>query len=299
MSEEVKKKKTVSHSQFSNWWTCPYKWYRDYILHEKIFEDSLHMCFGTGIHESIQDFLKIYFAEGEVKATEMDMVAKFIETFKREIDHKKIKHTQEEFDEFIEDGKAIIAEFRHFENIKYQFPRDKWELLGIETEINEDVVNNVNLTGKLDMVFREKLSGNVRIVDFKTATTAWNNYKKEDFTKTSQLVLYKAIYSKKYSVPLNKINVEFIILCRKLYAPGQTQYKQSRIQIFKPSAYQADVLQVIQEFRKFVEQCFTPQGVHNTEGKYPKIPGKNKKNCKYCPYLKNKKCNGVADAVTL
>lgn len=299
MSEEIKKKKTVSHSQFSNWWTCPFKWKLDYIDHLKTFEDSLHMCFGTGIHEAIQEFLKIYFEKGEGEAGSFDMVGKFVETFKREVALKKIVYDAAEFDGFIEDGKAIILEFRNFENVRYYFPRDKWELIGIETEINEDVVNNVNLTGKLDMVFREKLSGNIRIVDFKTATTAWTNYKKEDFTKTSQLVLYKAIYSKKYNVPLNKIQVEFIILCRKLYSSTQTNFKQNRMQVFKPSAFQSDVLQVIQEFRKFVEQCFTPEGVHNTIGNYPKMPGKNKKNCKYCPHLKNKKCDGIPAPVKL
>lgn len=253
------------------------------------------MTFGTGIHEAIQEYLRLLYQVGEKEAEAFDMVSKFIETFKREIAHKKIEHTQEVFDEFVEDGKAILKEFKDPENRLYHFPRDKWELLGIEVEIQEDVVNNTSLTGKLDIVLREKMSGNIRIIDFKTATTMWTNYKKEDFTKTSQLVLYKAIYSRKYNVPLSKIHVEFFILARKLYSQKETKFKQTRLQIFKPPAFQADVLQVIQEFRKFVETCFTPEGVHNTNQKYPKNPGKNRKNCKYCPYYENKKCDGRAE----
>ncbi len=295
MSEEVKKQKTVSHSQFSIWWTCPHKWYRDYILHEKTFEDSLHMCFGTGIHEAIQLYLQTLYKVGELEAEAIDMVSKFTETFKREIEHKKIPHTQIELDEFIEDGKNILTEFKDIRAL--HFPRDKWELLAIEDELNESILNNVNLTAKLDIVLKNKMSGDIRIVDFKTATTAWTNYKKEDFTKTSQLVLYKAVYSKKYNVPLSKIHIEFFILCRKLYKQTETRYKQSRIQIFKPSAYQKDVLQVIEEFGKFVTACFTPEGIHKMDGKYPKIPGKNKRNCKYCPYIKNAKCDGIADPI--
>ena len=295
MEEQKKKKKTVSFSQFTNWWTCPHKWMRDYILHEKSFEDSIHMSFGTGIHEAIQLYLKTLYNVGEAEAEKIDVVSTFIEAFKREIAKKSLQHTQAEFDEFVEDGKGILAEFKEPCNRVRFFPKEKYELLGIEQELNEGVVNNVNLTAKLDMVLREKATGIIRIIDFKTATNAWTASKKEDFTKTSQLVLYKAVYSKKYNLPLNKIQVEFFILRRKLYK--NARFEQSRLQVFKPTSYEHDVMEVIQEFTKFVKQCFTPEGQHNTTGKFPKIPGKAKKNCKYCPYLKNKKCDGVADEV--
>lgn len=287
------KKKTVSHSQFSNWWTCPYKWYRDYILHEKTFEDSVHMSFGTGVHEAIQLYLKTLFEIGEKEAATIDVVKTFTEAFKRELEKKKIAHTQTDFDSFVNDGRNILTEFRN--NQKFYFPRDKWDLLTIEEEIKEDILNNTCLTGKLDLVLREKMSGDIRIVDIKTSGRGWSNFDKEEFAKTSQLVLYKALYSKKYNIPLSKIQVEFFILKRILY--DNARYEQSRIQVFKPSAYQNDVMQVIQEFKKFVGDCFTETGVHNTNGVFPKVPGKNKKNCKYCAYLKNGKCNGVADII--
>lgn len=294
-TEEIKKKKTVSHSQFVIWWVCPHKFYHDYILHEKVFEDSIHMSFGTGIHEALQLYLKTLYEVGEKEAEDIDIVKTFIDAFKREVEKKKIPHTQAEFDEFVEDGKGIIAEFKDPVNRLRYFPRDKWELIGIEHDIKEDLVNNVTINAKLDMVLREKLSGDIRIIDFKTATREWNANQKEDFTKTSQLVLYKAVYSKKFNIPLSKIHVEFIILRRKLYE--KANYEQSRIQIFKPSAYQKDILQVIKEFRGFVETCFTADGIHNVNQKYPKVPGKDKKNCKYCPYLKNEKCDGIADSI--
>lgn len=297
MSEEVKKKKIVSFSQFTNWFTCSHKWYRDYILKEKQFEDSLNMSFGTAIHETIQNYLKVLFHESEEKAKAIDNQTFFIDAFKKEVDKKKIPHTLPEFNEFVGDGENVLKEFLDPVNLAMYFSRDKWELLAIEDELNVEIKNNVMLTGKLDIVLREKATGNIRIVDFKTSTNGWTSYQKEDFTKTSQLVLYKALYSKKNNIPLPKIYVEFIILKRKLYE--NSKFVQSRLQVFKPSSYQSDVLQVIQEFGKFVESCFTPEGQHKTTIKYPKIPGKNKKNCKYCPYLKNKKCDGIADAVIL
>lgn len=289
------RKKTVSHSQFSNWWVCPYRWYRDYILKEKVFEESIHMSFGTGIHEAIQFYLKTLYTVGEKEAEALDLILVFTSAFKREVTKKGIKHTPEEFAEFVEDGKAIITEFKDPVNRIRYFPKDKWEWVGIEVNVSEDVVNNCNLTCRLDMVLKDKTNGDIRIIDFKTATQKWTATTKEDFSKLSQLLLYKAVYSKKHSIPLSKIHIEFIILSRKLYE--KAEYDQSRIQVFKPASYQNDILQVIKEFRGFVETCFTPQGEYNVSQKYPKVPGNNKKNCKYCAYLKNGKCDAVADIV--
>jgi hypothetical protein len=292
MSTNVKKK-TVSFSQFSNFWTCPYRWKLDYIDKLKTFEDSIHMSFGTAIHEAIQLFLTTLYNKTEAEAEALDLIPGFVAAFKREVTKKGIAHTQAEFDEFVEDGKAILKEFTDPAVRKFNFPREKYDLLGIEHKFLLDMTNNVRLDARLDIVMKEKLSGDIRIVDLKTATREWDNNTKEDFTKTSQLVLYKAAYSKATNVPLSKIHVEFIILKRKVYE--QAKYEQTRIQVFKPPAYQDNVLQVMQEFRKFVEYSFTPEGQHNATARYPKLPGKNKHNCRFCAYAKNGKCDQIAE----
>jgi len=293
MSDISPKKKKVSYSQFSTWFTCSHKWYRDYILKEKTFEDNLTMTFGTAIHETIQLYLKTLFGLSDKRAESIDMMKYFTWSFKKQIAHKKIPHTPEEFNQFVEDGKNILAEFKDPANRLRYFARDKWELLGIEDELNVDIRNNVVLTGFIDLVLKEKSTGNIKIIDIKTSNRGWTSYDKESFTKTSQLVLYKALYSKSHNIPLTKIDVEFFILRRSLYE--NTHYVQTRIQTFVPQSYQKDVIQVIQEFGKFVDTCFTEDGSHKVLAKYPKNPGKNKKNCKYCNYLKNGKCDGVPE----
>lgn len=289
MSENIKKKKTVSFSQFSNWYACPHKWYRDYILKEKKFEDSLNMSFGTAIHETIQLYLKTLYNRSEKDAARMDLMKYFLWAFKWEVDKKKIPHTPTEFNEFVEDAKELLAEFTNpYNRIRY-FPREKWELVSIEDEMLQEIMNNVMLTGFIDIVFREKATGNIRIIDFKTSTRGWTANEKEDFVKTSQLLMYKALYSKKYNIPRNKIDVEFIILKRKLYE--NARFEQSRIQPFKPDAYEPDINKVLKEFRVFVQTCFTENGDHRIDIKYAKNPGKNKKNCKYCQYAKSGICD--------
>jgi len=258
-----------------------------------VFEESIHMSFGTGIHEAIQTYLKILYTVGEKEAEEIDLFPIFKKTFEGEIARKKIKHTPEDFSEFLEDGQEILSEFKNPANRLRYFPTDKWEWVGIEVAINESVVNNCTLTCRLDMVLKDKVTGDIRIIDFKTATRKWTAATKEDFAKISQLLMYKAAYSKKFNIPLNKIHIEFIILSRKIYP--NVKFEQNRIQIFKPASFQNDVMQVIKEFRNFVETCFTPDGNYNLNQKFPKVPGKNKKNCKYCNYLKNGKCDGKPD----
>jgi len=215
--------------------------------------------------------------------------------FKHQVTSKGIKHTPVEFAEFVEDGKGILAEFLSPESVKLHFPRDKFDLLGIETKFVSPIVNNVNLDARLDLVLKEKLSGDIHIIDLKTATQAWTSYQKEDFTKTSQLLLYKAVYSKVNNIPLSKVHVRFIILKRKMYDQEKTNYEQTRVQVFKPEAFQDNILMVIKEFRNFVQYSFTEQGTHKMDARYPKQPGKNKGNCRFCNYAKNGKCDQVAE----
>ena len=286
--------KNVSFSQFSNYFICPYKYYRDYILKERVFEDNLIMTFGTAIHETIQLFLKAMFKYGYKRVGNMDVMKYFIWSFKRQIKKKNIPYTLEEFNEFVNDGKNILFEFIDPSNYLRYFSRDQWELLGIEDELNIEIRNNVNLTGFIDLVLKNKKTGKYKIIDFKTSNNGWNKYQKEDFTKTSQLVLYKALYSKIKHIQLTDIDVEFFILKRKLYTNENSQFKQSRIDIFKPNSHKNNISLVIQEFGKFVDYCFTPDGNYKTDIKYLKNPGPRKKNCKYCQYL-NKKCDAIQE----
>lgn len=293
MSDKIKKK-VVSFSQFQNWYTCPYKWKLDYIDGLKTFEDNLIMSFGTAIHETMQTYLKALYNKSEKHADKMDAMKYFQWAFNKEITKKKIPHTPEEKKEFINDGRKILDAFLQIDNRLKHFPVDKYTLLDIEHELKMDIKNNVDIIAYLDLVLKEKKTGRIKIFDIKTSTNGWNSYQKEDFTKTSQLLLYKALYSKKHNIPLSMIDVEFFIVRRKLYE--NVSYDQSHIQIFKPPASQENVTEVIKEFSGFVNECFTPEGTYKVEAKYPKIPGKNKKNCKYCMH-KGKNCDAIPDKI--
>lgn len=288
------KKKTVSFSQFQNWYGCPHRWYLDYVKRLKKFEDSLHMSFGTAIHAAMQLYLNVRYKRSEAQAYKIDLVKYFNWKFASEVKRRQIPHTPAELAEFKEDGVNIIASFRDPDNILKHFPTGEYSLLEIEQKVDLDIRNNVGIVAYLDLVFKNNSTGKIKIVDVKTATNGWNNYQKEDFTKTSQLVLYKALYSKKYNVPLSQIEVEFYIMKRKLYE--NSNYPQTHIQVFRPKANQAEVMHVINEFSGFLTECFTPNGEYRSDMKHPKIPGKYKKNCKFCVH-KGTNCDAVPEVV--
>ena len=77
-------------------------------------------------------------------------------------------------------------------------------------------MNNLEFIGFVDVVLKEKNKNKYRIIDIKTSYSGWNSYMKEDLTKTMQLSLYKAFYSKIFNVPLSAIDVEFFIVKRNL-----------------------------------------------------------------------------------
>jgi hypothetical protein len=286
------RKKTVSYSQYSKWFQCPHHWYLDYVKNLKTREVNLNLTFGNAIHETIQHYAKTLYTEGLVKATTTDLRSFFIDAFVGEIAENKIKATEAEIQEYVEDGINFLNEFLQASVRLQHFPADKYEFIGVEDKLTMGLLNNTEFFGYIDLVLKEKKTGRIKIFDFKTSRMAWTASQMEDLSKTAQLVLYKALYSRKHNVPVTMIDVEFFIIKRKLYT--NCRYKQSHIQIFHPEASQEEITRVVDHFTQFLSECFTPEGAYNETIKYAKIPGKNQKNCQYCLH-KGKACDAIAD----
>lgn len=286
-------KKKVSFSQFQNWFNCRHRWYLDFVKGLRVFEDSLNTCFGTAIHEAVQLYIKTLYTEGSKAAAEHDLHDIFRKAFLRELTDRKLQYEKVEYDGFLEDGDNILNAFINISNRVKHFPTGKYEFIGVEDEIVMPVKHNVEFICYIDVVLKEKATGRYRIIDIKTSTQGWNHYQKDDPAKTSQILLYKAFYSRKYNVPIDMIDVEFFILRRKLYE--NVSFPQSRIQTFVPNNNQRAVATVLNTFSEFITECFTADGkfVQDVKG-YLKNPGKNKKNCKYCPH-KKVNCDAKSD----
>lgn len=304
MSEEIKqiqensapKKKKVSFSQYSMYMKCPYSWKLNYLEGMRKTELNMSIFFGTAMHHAIQTFLETLYTKGVAEAGELDVFQLFKDKLAAELEKEKENYTpkEEEVTEFINDGENIIRTVLSTANRMKYFPSKKYEFIGVEVPLDMDILNNVSFIAFIDLVLKDKETGKYKIYDFKTSAVGWNNYMKEDEAKYSQILLYKAFYSKKFNVALEDIEVEFFILKRKLYE--NVGFPQSRIQTFVPLHNQKSISEALGGFINFVQECFTSNGEFNMEAKYPKIPGKAKKNCKYCAHYK-KACDGKADKI--
>jgi hypothetical protein len=296
MSDEIKEKnkKRVSFSQYSGWFKCPKSWYLNYLKGLRVYEATLNTCFGTAMHNTLQNYIKTLYTEGIDKSDEIDLHAEFRMDFKKILDENKeiLQYTEDEFKEFVFDGDDILNTFMSSANRIRHFPSHKYEFIGVEVPIELTIKNNIDFIAYIDLILKDKTTGRYKIWDFKTSSSGWNSYMKEDESKYSQLLLYKAFYSKKFDVPLDKIDVEFYILKRKLFE--NSSFPQNRIQIFEPSHGKQFISKSIVNFTQFIDECFTKEGQYNETGSYPKVPGKNKKNCKYCCHYK-KNCDAKAD----
>jgi hypothetical protein len=248
------KKKKVSYSQFSNWYDCRHRWYLDNVKGLKKFEDSVNTCFGTAIHEAIQLYVESLYTKGAKVADGHNLQEVFTIAFRREMDKavengcktkdktvatvetQGFSYTEAQFAEFAEDGANILEAFLNMTNRMKYFPSTRYEFIAVEEEILMPVKHNVDFIGYIDIVLKEKNSGRYRIIDIKTSTRGWNKYQKEDQKKLSQVLLYKAFYSRKYNVPIGLIDVEFFIVRRKLWE--NYAWPQSRIDVLSPRSDQ-------------------------------------------------------------
>lgn len=285
----------VSFSQYSTYSTCPRMYKHQYV--DKLGESSanIHTIFGTAMHEVIQHYLSVFYGVSKKQANELNLDKMLLEKLRTEFITEKEKMsegapcTQLELEEFFGDGRRILEWFiKHIEKL---YTKTGYELVGIEIPLNYEIKPGVHFIAFIDIVLREIGSGEVVIIDLKTSTSGWNKYQKEDKIKNAQILIYKKFYSDLFGVPMQNIKVEFQIMKRKL--PEESPYPIPRISKHIPANGKPSVMKAYDEFMEFINVVFDENGDRRLDIEYPKTPGKNKKNCKYCEFFQRKICDGV------
>ena len=273
----------VSYSQFSQWDRCPHMWKLNYIDKLGTFTDNIFTIFGTSVHEVIQAYLICYYGRTikEADALPLEDILKYRmeENYKtaKEKSEVELSITLQDMKEFFQDGVNMINEFKKRKS--GYFPKKNTELVGVEMSVEYDLPNNMNFNGYMDVVIHHKVTGRIKIIDIKTATFGWNKYQKKDKNKTNQLLLYKQFFSKENGIPIDKIDIEYLILKRKLYE--NMDFPQKRIQVFSPASGKPSINKVIRRLDEFISDGFNKKGNHSIK-EYRKEP--STKNCKWCEY---------------
>ena len=293
--EEKKGDVKVSYSQYTMWANCPKQWKLTYMDGHKDFDPSIHLVFGTAMHETIQAWLQVMYNQSAVEAEKMDLNQLLLDEMAKE--YKKmmavygVKFTnRSEMNEFYDDGIQILDFLR--KNRSDYFSTRKMRLVGVELPIYfpaSESNENIMMKGFLDLVFEVIEDGSIEIWDIKTSTKGWNKWQKADKTKTAQLVLYKKFFSEQYGYPIDKIQVRYFIVKRKLWE--EAMFAQKRVQEFVPAHGKPTLNKIVKNFNQFIDEAFNDDGTYNTNGEFLPMAGKNNKNCKWCPFKNSELCN--------
>ena len=271
--------KNISYSQYSMYKQCPHKWklhYKDKINQR---DTSIYLVFGIAIHEVIQDYLEVFYNISKVKANEIDLESsfqeKFIEAYQKQYKDNNNEHFSDavQMREFFEDGVEILNFFK--KRIGGYFSKRGNYLVGIELPIiyaPNKMKNNLLYTGFLDVVLYNENSDEFTIIDIKTSTRGWHDKMKKNEDKQFQLILYKKYFSELYNIPLEKINIKFFIVKRKLY--DNCDWAQTRIQEFSPPSGKIKLNRATKYVDDFMSHVFNSQGKIK-EQDYPCT-------CRYC-----------------
>ena len=278
------KRKSISYSQFSQWDKCPYMWKLNYVDRLSVFTDNIHTLFGTSMHEVLQEYLKVMYTQSIVEANKLILEEQLEDRMKKNFLEIVKKNggdefcTKDQMVEFYEDGLKILDYFKKKRNM--YFSKRGYELIGIETALDYGLPKNIKFRGYIDLIIKDTVRNRIKIIDIKTSTMGWNKYQKADKNKTDQLLLYKQFYSKQHDVPMDRIEVEYFIVKRKLYE--NMDFPQKRIQTFTPANGKPSINKVIRRLELFMDDCFTDDGEYRDDHTYNKLP--SKKNCRWCDF---------------
>jgi hypothetical protein len=285
--------KSISYSQMSMFNECPKKWSLQYREGHKSFTSSIHTVFGTALHETLQHYLTVMYEQSDAAADKINtsemLEENLREEYKKQYKANNKQHfvTPDELREFYEDGVEIIREIS--KDKKRYFGKRGWHLVGCEVPIiltPHSKYQNIMFQGYLDLVLYHEPTNKIKIIDIKTSRQGWGKKEKSDENKQAQLVIYKKYFSELYNVPIDNIEIEFMIVKRKIFESDT--YVIKRVQQFKPASGKVKLNKVTKSIESFIEQAFDRNGYKEVNHQ-PKLNG----NCKWCPFYKTHLCSAT------
>jgi len=282
--------KSISYSQTLSYNTCPHQWALSYIKGLQIYKPSIHTVFGTSLHEVVQEWLTELYEGSVKKATEMDLGALLEEKLYTIYAQEKEKYGEHfsssaELSEFHNDGVEILKYIKKKRSA--YFGTKYLKLVGVEIPLLHQLADNIFFKGYIDIVLYDTQDDRYIIFDIKTSTSGWSEYAKKDDKKLAQLLLYKEFLAKQFSIDVEKVDVKYFIVKRKV--PDDPMYPAMgrRIQEFVPPSGKIKRGQATNALSKFIEDAFDKEGKY-VDKDYEQRPSKS--NCMFCNYKGTEHC---------
>jgi hypothetical protein len=256
IKQSPSKNKHISYSSLSTYNKCPKKWEMMYLRNQIPFTQNIYTCFGTAMHETLQEYLEVLYHDKVKTANELNinqiLYDNMIKSYKsgKAINGHEHFSSAEQLQEFWLDGKHIL-EFIKKKRAAY-FSTKTAKLAGIETLLYHQIRPGVMFKGLVDLIFYHPNTDRWTVMDIKTSTRGWNDSYKKNPNLTAQVILYREFFAKQFNIDSSKIDVEFFIVKRRVPAEAEFASQQRRVQEFTPSSGPRKTKQVIESMNKFI-----------------------------------------------
>ena len=264
IKQRPSKYKHISYSSLSTYNKCPKLWELQYLRGEVPFKQNIYTCFGTAMHETIQEWLTVMYHDKVKAANDMNkhqlLYSNMIKAYKQGKAQNGHEHfsNQDELTKFWIDGKHIL-DFLEKKRGGY-FSTRNMMLAGVETLLYQEIKPGVVFKGLVDLVFYHPNTDRWTIMDIKTSTSGWRDAQKKNPNLTAQVILYKEFFAKQFGIDKDKIEVEFFIVKRRVPAEAEFASMQKRVQEFRPNAGPRKTKQIITSMNKFIDEVIDENG---------------------------------------
>ena len=262
--------KSISYSQTLAYNTCPHQWALKYVKGLQEYKPSIHTVFGTAVHEVMQEWL-----------TELQTIY----AQEKERYGKHFSNSQE-LSEFHNDGIEILEYVRKKRSV--YFGTKYYKLVGVEIPLIHKISDNVFFKGYIDIVLYDEQDDKYIILDIKTSTSGWNDWAKKDDKKLAQLLLYKEFLARQFDIDVDKVDVKYFIVKRKVPANPEFPAMGRRVQEFIPPSGKIKRGQATTALTKFINDAFDSQGQY-VDKEYDKTPSRS--NCMFCEFKGTEHCH--------
>ena len=291
LKQKPSQNKHISYSQLNSFANCQKQWYLQYVKKLAPYEGSIHAMFGTAMHETIQTWLTTLYYDKVKTANEMDLDALLYENMVKAYKSTKAQNSFQEFTS-LEEMNMFYLDGKHILNFLKKkrggyFSTKGTYLAGVETLLYQELRPGVQFKGFIDLVFYSEVLDEWTIIDIKTSTSGWNDWAKKDDNKIAQILLYKEFFSKQFDIPIDKINVEYFILKRKVPKDAEFAAMERRVQQFRPPSGKIKRGQAVSLMNNFVETAVDMDGEY-IDKEYPTSPSKSA--CMFCSFKKMRIC---------
>ena len=134
--------KNISYSQLSMYTQCPKKWALQYRDGHKVREQSIHMTFGTALHETLQMYLDVMYNKSAAEADRIDLVNDFSQIRIEKV-VKKEKHKKGKFFKYEHKLKGLdLSELQIYEDFEPEYYTENCFIKSLIGQVSEEVLTD-------------------------------------------------------------------------------------------------------------------------------------------------------------